>query len=84
MQYYEVVVALGHMGTGKSREEKRYCQARTSVDAMLLAWQWGAVVKVLEVKPCTDEQYMAGGERGLVIVAPEAVLGSLLERVNTA
>lgn len=77
MQYWEVIVALGHMGVGKSREERRYCQARTSVDAMLMAWQWGAVKNVLEVKPCTDEQYIAAGERGLVIVGPESVLGRI-------
>ncbi|MFZ3171779.1 MAG: hypothetical protein WA118_07355 [Carboxydocellales bacterium] len=74
MHSWEVVVAIGHMGQGKSREEKRYCQARTSVDARCLAWSWGAVKNVLEVRPCVDEKYIAARERGLIILAPERIL----------
>lgn len=80
MQAWEVLVALGHIGRGKSREEKRYLMAPDAVAARNIAFSWGAVKGVLLVRPCTDEIYIAAGERGLVIVGPESVLG----RVNTA
>lgn len=74
MQAWEVLVALGHMGRGKSREERRYLMAPDAVAARNIAFSWGAVKGVLVVRPCTDEMYLAAGERGLVIVEPENVL----------
>ncbi|MDA8212177.1 MAG: hypothetical protein M0021_09910 [Clostridia bacterium] len=80
MQAWEVLIALGHMGRGKSREERRYLMAPDAVAARNIAFSWGAVKGVLLVQPCTDAQYIAAGERGLTIVASESVMG----RVNTA
>lgn len=77
MQAWEVLVALGHMGRGKSREERRYLMASDAVAARNIAFGWGAVKGVLVVRPCTDEMYLAAGERGLVIVGPESVLGRI-------
>jgi hypothetical protein len=71
MQAYEVIVALGHMGRGKQREVKRYCIARNAVEARNIAFNWGAVKKVLVVRPCTDPLYTRAGERGLLVVASE-------------
>ncbi|MHB8171229.1 MAG: hypothetical protein ACYDG6_06770 [Thermincolia bacterium] len=64
MKPWEVVVSIGHMGCGRSREELRYLMARTAVEARDIAYSWGGVKGVLVVRPCADEVFVRVFDQG--------------------
>lgn len=78
MQAYEVIIAIGHMGRGKSREELRYLTASDVVAARDTAFSWGGVKRVIEVRPCTNPAYIKEAERGTLLIASDR----MLERVG--
>lgn len=58
MKWFSVIVSLGHLGTKKGIEVKRYCLAQDCIRAKAMAWHWGGVKKVLEVRPLPPDHWM--------------------------
>lgn len=50
MAWWEAVVVLGHLGRCKGIEVRRCLQAPNAVAARNIAFSWGGVKKVLEVR----------------------------------
>ena len=63
MRYFKVMVQLGHMGNGKSRETFLYIRANSILKAMSIAKKTPAVkhsLLPLSIQEITREEYIAG------------------------